>query len=346
MVKEVVFIVFCLTAMIFMFFSSCVTNIHSAATNKGVLVLLKWISAFVYQDVASNWKYKPVRHAQFQSQILLKGDNTMKKKVLYVGGGAAAVMLLLALLFGSDATSYVTTSVASVRDSVKNSVPVEFELERARQEISDVTPEIRKNMELIAREEVEIEKLESNIAQFEEKLAVDEKSIKRLNADLSSGVEYVTYHGIEYSANDVKRDLTNRFDEFKTDNETIANLRKLHVTRMDNLKTVRGRLASMQASQRKLRVEIENLAARNKMIEVTKSASEYEIDDSQLAKANALIDNLDSRLSTEEKMSHVTNQTLDRIPVETETKADILDEVANYFDSPEKTSPKTKLAGK
>ncbi len=34
----------------------------------------------------------------------------MKKKVLYVGGGAAAVMLLLALLFGSDATSYVTTS--------------------------------------------------------------------------------------------------------------------------------------------------------------------------------------------------------------------------------------------
>ena len=91
MVKEVVFIVFCLTAMIFMFFSSCVTNIHSAATNKGVLVLLKWISAFVYQDVASNWKYKPVRHAQFQSQILLKGDNTMKKKVLYVGGGAAAV---------------------------------------------------------------------------------------------------------------------------------------------------------------------------------------------------------------------------------------------------------------
>jgi hypothetical protein len=45
-------------------------------------------------------------------------------------------------------------------------------------------------------------------------------------------------------------------------------------------------------------------------------------------------------------MSHVTNQTLDRIPVETETKADILDEVANYFDSAEKTSPKTKLAGK
>ena len=144
---------------------------------------------------------------------------------------------------------------------------MEFELERARQEISDITPEIRKNMELIAREEVEIEKLEANISQFEEKLAEDEKSIKRLNADLSSGVEYVTYHGIEYSANDVKRDLTNRFDEFKTDNETMANLRKLHVTRMDNLKTfaVDWQLCRLQ---RKLRVEIENLAARNKMIEV------------------------------------------------------------------------------
>ncbi len=270
----------------------------------------------------------------------------MKKKILYVGGGATAVMLLLALLFGSDATSYVTTSVASVRDSVKNSVPVEFELERARQEISDITPEIRKNMEIIAREEVKIEKLEANIIQFEEKLAEDEKSIKRLNADLASGVEYVVYHGIEYSSNDVKRDLTNRFDEFKTDNETLANLKKLHVTRMDNLKTVRNRLASMQASQRKLRVEIESLAARNKMIEVTKSASEFEIDDSQLAKANALLENLDSRLSTEEKLSHVSNQSLDRIPVETEATADILDEVTSYFESTKPATSKTRLAGK
>ena len=89
----------------------------------------------------------------------------------------------------------------------------------------------------------------------------------------------------------------------------------------------------MQASQRKLRVEVENLAARNKMIEVTKSASEIEIDESQLAKANALLDNLDSRLSTEEKLSNVKNQSLDRIPVETEATTDILDEVANYFGS-------------
>ena len=51
---------------------------------------------------------------------------------------------------------------------------------------------------------------------------------------------------------------------------------------MDNLKSVRGKLAGMQASQRKLRVEVENLAARNKMIEVTKSASEIEIDESQV----------------------------------------------------------------
>ena len=280
------------------------------------------------------------------NRILLKGDLTMKKKVLYVGGGAAAVMLLLALLFGSDATSYVTTSVASVRDSVKNSVPVEFELERARQQISDITPEIRKNMELIAREEVEIEKLETNISEFEGKLTEDEKSIKRLNADLSSGVEYVTYHGVEYTASDVKRDLANRFDEFKTDNETLTNLKKLRATRMDNLKSVRGKLAGMQASQRKLRVEVENLAARNKMIEVTKSASEIEIDESQLAKANALLDNLDSRLSTEEKLSNVKNQSLDRIPVETEATTDILDEVANYFGSQETAESKAKLARK
>jgi len=256
----------------------------------------------------------------------------MKKRVLYFGGGATAVLMLLALLFGSDATSYLTTSVASVRDSVKSSVPVNFELERARQHITEITPEVRKNMELITGEEVEIEKLEAHIQEFETKLTTDQKAIIRLNADLASGTESFVYTGNAYTAQEVKQDLANRFEEYKTDESTLKNLKRLLATRMTNLRTARTKLADMQGVQRKLRVQIDNLAARNRMIEVAKSSSQFVFDDSQLAKTSQLIDEIDSRLSAEERMANSESRSFDRIPVQdSESQVDLMDEITNYF---------------
>ena len=260
----------------------------------------------------------------------------MKKRILYFGGGATAVLMLLALLFGSDATSYLTTSVASVRDSVKSSVPVNFELERARQHISEITPEVRKNMELITGEEVEIEKLEKHIQEFETTLSTDEKSIIRLNADLASGSERFVYNNNPYTAQEVKRDLTNRFEEYKTDESTLKNLKRLLTTRMSNLSSARNKLTDMQSVQRKLRVQIDNLAARNRMIEVAKSSSQFVFDDSQLAKTTQLIDEIDSRLSAEERMANSESRSFDRIPVQdSESQVDLMDEITNYFGNKE-----------
>ena len=256
----------------------------------------------------------------------------MKKRILYFGGGATAVLLLMAFLFGSDATSYLTTSVASVRDSVKSSVPVNFELERARQHISEITPEVRKNMELITGEEVEIEKLEEHIQEFETKLSADQKAIIRLNSDLASGSENFVYTGNAYTAKEVKRDLETRFEEYKTDESTLQNLERLLTARMSNLNTARNKLADMQGVQRKLRVQIDNLAARNRMIEVVKSSSQFVFDDSQLAKTSQLIDEIDSRLSAEERMANSESRSFTRIPVQdAESQVDLMDEITNYF---------------
>ena len=80
----------------------------------------------------------------------------MLKKTLFVG---AAMTLLLGLCFGRNALSYVKTSVHKVSDTVKNSVPVSYEIDHARQMIKDLGPEILRNMTLIAREEIEVKRL-------------------------------------------------------------------------------------------------------------------------------------------------------------------------------------------
>ena len=73
--------------------------------------------------------------------------------------GAAVVVLAAGFFFGRDVFSYATTSVGWVKGSVKNSVPIEFEIERARKMVKNLVPDIRKNMHTIAQEEVELERL-------------------------------------------------------------------------------------------------------------------------------------------------------------------------------------------
>ncbi len=256
----------------------------------------------------------------------------MKKKLKKVAIGGGVATLLLLLLFGRSTWSYLTTTVSRVHESVKSTVPVDFELDRARQETSQITPEVRKNMHLIASEEVKIEQLEKRILGMEDKLSQDQTDILRLKSDLESGTGNFIYGGVTFTAKDVKRDLENRFEEFTTDEETLQSLAKLLKTRHESLRGAQDRLASMQASQRKLKAEIDNLEARNKMVQVAQASSEFEFDNSQLAQARELVNTIDSRIRTDEKMLNAVSHPLDRIPLERdEAETDILDRISNYF---------------
>src|SRR5262249_53327520 len=78
--------------------------------------------------------------------------------------GAAAVAVLSTLVFGRDVFSYVKTLGSSTRDAIKAEVPIEFEIQRARDMVGNLVPDIRKCMHVIAEEEVNVEHLSKEIA--------------------------------------------------------------------------------------------------------------------------------------------------------------------------------------
>jgi hypothetical protein len=88
----------------------------------------------------------------------------MIKRLILAGAGLAAIGVLV---FGTSAVSYVRTAFGYVKDGVAESVPVEFQIERARGMLKDLAPEVRKNMHVIAQEEVEVQRLDEQIAQNE-----------------------------------------------------------------------------------------------------------------------------------------------------------------------------------
>lgn len=252
----------------------------------------------------------------------------MLKKVVIVGAGAA---LLAGLIFGRDAFSYVGTSLGLVKKTVKESVPIDFQIERARHMIKDLDPEIRNNMHLIAREEVDVANLKLQLAEATKQLEKERKDIVRLKTDLDQGGSTFVYAGTTYSQKQVETDLTRRFERFKTREATSDKLQKILNARESGLVAANDKLKGMQGAKRQLEVEIENLKARVEMVRVAESTSNFNFDDSKLARTRDTIKDISARIDVAEKMANVSTSLPDQIKLDDPETKNIRDEITKYF---------------
>jgi chromosome segregation ATPase len=252
----------------------------------------------------------------------------MFKRLLISGTTLAALGLFF---FGRDAFSYVRTSVGWIKDSVKNNVPIDFELQRARRMIKNLVPDIRQNMHRIAAEEVEVGRLTQQIAENSSRLDRDRSEIMRLKSDLGGSCRKLEYAGRRYSTEEVKADLSHRFERYKTHEATLASLNQMQRARQRSLEAARQKLEGMLATKRQLEVDVEHLEARLKMVETAQSTSNYNFDDSQLSRARGLITDLQTRLEVAERMVEADVAVQGQIPLDAAAPENILDQVADYF---------------
>ena len=252
----------------------------------------------------------------------------MIRRAMIIGGGAALVGLIFV---GRDAWSYIRTSAGYVSDAVGETVPIEFQVDRARGMIQDLLPEVRKNMHVIAKEEVEVQRLDEQIADTRARLAKEKSQLLRLKNDLGSGKSEYTYAGRIYTADEVRTDLASRFNRYKTGEATLASLTDIRNARQRSLTAAQHKLEGRLASKRQLQVEVENLEARCQMIAAAKATSNYQFDESRLGRVKELVSNLRNRLEVTEKLVNAEVQFHDEIPLDKATPENIVEQVTEHF---------------
>jgi predicted nucleic acid-binding Zn-ribbon protein len=254
----------------------------------------------------------------------------MVKKGMVLG---AAALLLLGLLFGREGFSHVKTSLGWVRQSVRESVPVDFEISRARQMIKDLDPEIHRNMHLIAKEEVEVKNLREQLGDAEKQLVKNKSDISRLTQDLKTGDRHFVYCGKSYSATQVENDLSRRFDQYKVKEATLGKLTQVLAARERGLEAGREKLKAMQSAKSQLEIDVANLEARLEMVKVAQSTSEFNFDDSRLSRTKELVRDIGTRIDVAEKLVHAETTYPGQINLDEEkTTGDITEQVTAYFE--------------
>jgi len=262
----------------------------------------------------------------------------LKKLVLgalLVGGASMA-------LVGTSTYSYVRTGFSSIRDGIKEQIPIELEIRRARDMITNLKPEITGNLQLIAREEVEVARLEKEVTRKQEQLEKAKRDMLRLKKDVgdclesdlseSHSQEKLVYAGRKYSVSQVREDLNMRFKQYQTQEATADKLSKILIAREKNLDASRRKLDEMLAAKRQLEIEVENLQARLTMVQVAETAGSFSINDSSLSQTRQLLDDIATRIDVAEKVSDSEGMLHGAIPLDEAAPSDIVDQISNYFE--------------
>jgi len=254
----------------------------------------------------------------------------IKKGLLGAALGAGA----LYLAFGTSAPSYVRTAFHKVRDNVKQSTPVPFEIDRARDQIAELEPAIKDNIENLARAQVEVEHLDREIIAIRTNLGTEKKVLTALRSSLDSG-DFKLAGNVTYTADEVKTELKHRLDHF----HQVGNLLK---DKEDTLKAkqkaviaARQQLSQMAAAKQALSTKLAGIEARLKMIQSTKESNDFNFDDGALSRAKASIADLEKRLNVMARTAELEGQFAgSTIPVIVEPARDVLKEMDAEFGPP------------
>jgi len=255
--------------------------------------------------------------------------------------GTVGLGLLGGMLFGKDIISYAKSSAKGVRNVVKDSVPIEFELRRARDLLEDIIPEMQANIRVIATEEVEVAALKGEIAKQREGLSDEQSKIKTLRVALEQPRVQYAFAGRSYSHDEVKHDLAARFERFKESEVVMASKAQVLESRERSLDAARQQLAKTAGQKRILESKIEALTGQYRLVKAATTGAQFQVDNSKLAQTEKLIAQIQKRLDVAARVLAAESKFVEQIPVDTVVESDLVAQVDEYFDS-RKDQPKSE----
>jgi hypothetical protein len=228
----------------------------------------------------------------------------IKKGILGAALGAGA----LALLFGTAAPSYVKTAFHRVRNTAKSNVSVEFEIDRARQLLADLEPAIRENVQNLARTEETVATLKTHLAKDRAEMEKVGKEVVALHDALKGRTKLASNRSTTYSTEEMQADLANKFTHYKQLKLIVKEKEAVLAAKEKEVQAGHDLLKNIHDQKAALLTKIEEIEARHKAIEASKSYNEFNFDETPLAQVKAAVAELESRLNTEAREVELLNK--------------------------------------
>jgi hypothetical protein len=243
-------------------------------------------------------------------------------------GGLA---MLGGLALGTDLGSYVRTSFHEVRSSVKDNIPVEFELRRARNLLDGVGPELHQNIRLVAEQEVEITNLKGDLQQGRQNLDAEKVRIEKLRNCLLTQKASFEFGGLDYTRPQLTQELSRQFTHFKEAEVSLSAKTELLSSRERSLSAAMEAMESAKAQKATLEAQIEGLEAQYHLVQAASKGTQVLVDHSRLAQAQQVVGDIRKQLAVAEHVLAHEAKFTQAVPLDVVTEKDLLSQVDQHF---------------
>jgi len=251
----------------------------------------------------------------------------IKLGVLTVAGGA----LLGGVIFGRDVVSYATSGARSIRTSVHDAVPVEFQLRRAHDLVQDIIPEMHANIRLIAQQEVEIASLKEDINRSTKALSDERLRVAKLRDAMETQQTSFTFNTITYSRDQLKDDLAHRFDQLREAECILAGKQRLLDNRTKSLAAAAQTLERTRSQKALLESQIAALESQNQLVKSQSIGAGVQIDNSKLAQSEKLISEIKQQLDVAERVLAHESKFSQPVQVDVVNEKELMSQVNDYL---------------
>jgi septation ring formation regulator EzrA len=255
----------------------------------------------------------------------------MVKKIVIV---SLAVVAGLFLLSKTHMGSYVHTAWNKVSSSVGSSVPLEFEIDRIRDEIAQLDPHMQTQIGAIAKEVVAVENLQKEVGAMRVAVSNQKDAVLALRKEVTSGTRTVSFKGKDYTADKAKEKLQRDFDGYRRAESTLKSREALLEAKESALNSAREQLGSMRTKKSELEVAVAQLEAELKTLRVAQTKSNFQFDDSKLGQIKEAVAKLQTRLREQQVETSLTQQWkegTDAAPATKAQSAELLKEIDDHF---------------
>jgi chromosome segregation ATPase len=255
----------------------------------------------------------------------------MQKMFRKIFGGLVMLGVGAYLITGTSLGSYARTAYAQTVGFCKGQVPLEFQLERAKQLVSELGPDIHRAARDIAIEEVRVARLKQEVSLAEKDQQEQETAILALRAQVGKGDSTYTIGARTYTLADLEKDLSRRFRSFRRASEHLGEKKKVLDAREAKLSAARDTYQELLESKKELEGEIETLDSQQKILEAKKVAKRIVIDEGRFQQAREALADVKERLAVDQKLIETEGFTVEPVPAEELPPANLTQEIDAFF---------------
>jgi len=214
---------------------------------------------------------------------------------------AAVVIGLVTAFCYTKAGSYARTAWKQVKENTKSQVPIEFEIERLKTEISQLIPDLRKSLSTVAEQMASVDRLEKEITATQNNLDRQKTVLLKMAKDLETPETAFIYDTKAYSRDQVARKMDLDWKSYKIAQSELKTKEQILDAKRRELDAAKAKLDSIRIQERELKLEIAELEADLQNVRLAETKNKFVVDDSRLGEVKKSIAELRFRLDTEKR---------------------------------------------